>query len=343
MKSSKVKLGSKWVGDGEPVYIIAEGGLTNWGELKLAKKQVDASMAAGADCVKFQAQTTEELVSRKVDPYWFKRLKYKELSHGELKKLWDYASVRNIDCFITAHTDVDLDFLDKELNVPFLKVGSGESMNERFLKNVGSRKKPVVVSLGLHLNNAEVKKTISTLEKAGAQGIVILHCNTVYPTPPAANHLRRISELKKLFPEYPIGYSDHTVGNHMVHAAIALGATVIEKHLSFDVTDKRSFDCPGSCTPDTLQDLVKEVREIEAALKDPGKKRIEVVINARKWAQQSVVAKADIPKGTRLTASMFSFKRPGVGLGPEETTKLLGKTTKRKITADELILKKDVR
>ena len=97
-------------------------------------------MAAGADAIKFQAQSTEELVSKKIDPNWYKRLKYKELSHKDLTSLWEYCKIRNIQCFITAHTENDLDFLDKELNVPFFKIGSGESINSHFLKIVAKEK-----------------------------------------------------------------------------------------------------------------------------------------------------------------------------------------------------------
>jgi len=343
MTMNKIKLGSKIVGEGEPVYIISEGGLTNWGDLDIAKKQVDAAMAAGADCIKFQAQTTEELVSKKVDLYWYKRLKYKELSHKDLTLLWEYTQIRNIDCFITAHTDVDLDFLDKKLDIPFLKVGSGESLNYDFLKNVGSRKKPVVMSLGLHLTDDEITKSVKILEDAGAEGVVVLHCNTVYPTPPEINDLKQITRLQKLLPNNVIGYSDHTVGNHMVHAAVALGAKVIEKHLSFDKSDKRSFDCPGSTLPEDLKNLVNEIREIEKSLLPGGKAREEKILLARKWARQSAVAAKNIKKGTIIKKELLKFKRPGIGLSIDEAQKsVVGKKAKKDIPEDELVTEKDV-
>ena len=336
--AKKVKLGTKWVGEGEPMYIIAEGGLTNWGDIELAKKQVDAAMAAGADCIKFQAQTTEALVSKKVDPYWYSRLKYKELSWDNLRELRDYCDVRNIDFFVTAHTDVDLDFLDKELNIPFVKVGSGESINYDFLKNVGSRGKPVVISLGLHMTDEEVLKSIKTLEDAGTKDIVVLHCNTVYPTPPEINHLSYITHLKKLLPDYPIGYSDHTVGWHIPLASVALGARVLEKHLSFDKSDMRSFDCPGSCTPEDQKLMVKQIREVEAALAQPTDLRKQKIENARLWAQQSIVAGKAISAGTKITRDLLMFKRPGKGgLAPDMAEKIIGKTTNAPIEEDEQI------
>jgi N-acetylneuraminate synthase/N,N'-diacetyllegionaminate synthase len=339
--SRKVNLNNKLVGSGEPVYIIAEGGLTNFGDLSLAKKQVDAAMAAGCDAIKFQAQTTEELVSRKVAPDWYKRMKYKELSYHGIKELQRYCSVRNIEFFATAHTDVDLDFLDKELNVPFFKIGSGESINYDFLKNVGRRGKPVIISLGLHLNENEIRKSIGALEDAGASEIIIMHCNTVYPTPPEVINLPMISRLKEMF-DYPIGYSDHSVGWHMPLAAVALGAKIIEKHISFDLDDLRSLDCPGSCTPETLKLMIRQIREIEAALKEPGILREEKIIQARQWAQQSIMAKKDIERGMVITRDMLAFKRPGKGLPPYEAEKIIGKAAKRNIEADELILENDI-
>ncbi len=336
-------LGGRIVGEGKPVYIVAEGGLTNWGDLDLAKRQVDAAMAAGADAVKFQAQTTEALVSKKVDPYWYKRLKYKELSYDALRELKAYCDIRNIDFFVTTHTDVDLDFLDKDLNLPFFKIGSGESINERFLKNVASRGKPVIMSLGLHQSEDEVVRSVRVFEDAGIKDIVILHCNTVYPTPIGMSDLRAIERLMKRFPSYPIGYSDHTVGWHIPLAAVGLGACMIEKHLSFDKSDKRSFDCPGSCTPEDQKLMVAQIREVEQALAAPPAGKAELIENARKWAAQSAVAAEDLPEGTVLTMAHVALKRPGIGVREEQLNTILGKKTARRIEKDELIREADVK
>lgn len=340
--TKKVQLANKKVGDGEPVYIAAEGGLTNWGELLLAKRQVDAAMAAGCDAIKFQAQTTEDLVSKKESPYWYRRIKYKELSYNDLRDLRDYCAIRNIEYFATAHVEHDLDFLDEELDVPFLKVGSGESVNYAFLENVGSRGKPVIMSLGLHLTDDEVERSIAALEKGGTNDIIVLHCNTKYPTPPEINDLSAITRLKKLT-KYPIGYSDHTIGWHMVIAAVALGATFIEKHISFDKSDKRSFDCPGSGTPADWKQIVGEIKEVESALHpDSREKRIAYIEEARKWARQSITAREDIPKGAKITKNMLILKRPGTGLGPDDMKKVIGKKAKRTINEDSFLSLGDI-
>lgn len=335
------KLGTRVVGEGRPVYIVAEGGLTNWGDLALAKRQVDAAMAAGADAIKFQAQTTEALVSKTVDPYWYKRLKYKELSYADLRELKAYCDIRNIDFFATTHTDVDLDFLDKDLDLSFFKIGSGESINERFLKNVASRGKPVVMSLGLHLDEQEIARSIKTLEDGGIRDIVILYCNTVYPTPIPFSDLRMIERLRERFP-YPIGYSDHTIGWHIPLAAVTLGACMIEKHLSFDKTDKRSFDCPGSCDPEDLKQMVNQIRDVEQALAAPPAEKQTAIQNARRWAAQSAVAADVIPANTTITTAHLAFKRPGVGVLEENVGALIGKKTLHAIEKDALVRESDV-
>ncbi|PIR77472.1 MAG: N-acylneuraminate-9-phosphate synthase [Candidatus Magasanikbacteria bacterium CG10_big_fil_rev_8_21_14_0_10_38_6] len=339
--NNKVRIGNGFIGEEYPVYIVAEGGLTNWGDIALAKRQVDAAMAAGADAIKFQAQTTEALVSKKVDPYWYSRLKYKELSYNDLRMLKEYCEIRNIDFFVTSHTEVDLEFIDKDLDIPFFKIGSGESINNDFLRNVASRGKPVIVSFGLHKSVEEIHNSLSIMESEGLIDIVALHCNTIYPTPVDINSLGTITQLKNQL-DCPIGYSDHTIGLHIPIAAVALGAKLIEKHLSFDKTDKRSFDCPVSCDPEDLKQMVKQIRDVEASILPASSNRVDHIIAARGWASQSIVAAKDIPVGKVLERSDIVFKRPGKGLATGYVHKVLGKKVKKFIEEDTLVLIEDL-
>ena len=341
MFKKTVKLGEKYVGPNDPVYIIAEGGLSNWGRLDLAKLQVDAAMAAGADAIKFQAQSTEELVSKKIDLNWYKRLKYKELSYRDLTSLWEYCKIRNIQCFITAHTEKDLDFLDKELNVPFFKIGSGESINNQFLKSVAKRKKPIIISFGLHYSLKEIDGSLKFLKIHGAKDVIILHCLTTYPSPAESCDLKMIEQLKEKY-QCPIGYSDHSKGLHIPLAAVTLGAKVIEKHLSFNKRDKRSFDNSGSCVPEEFIQLVDQIREVEKAIKPNLIKRNKEIKKARIWASQSIVASKNIKKGEIIKSQMLAFKRPGIGLPPQMSKKLIGKKAKQDIQKDCLILNKNL-
>lgn len=342
MFKKRVKLGDRFVGSNDPVYIIAEGGLSNWGNLKLAKLQVDAAMAAGADAIKFQAQSTEDLISKKADPNWFKRLKYKELSHEEIIELWDYCNIRNIQCFITAHTDKDLDFLDHVIDVPFFKIGSGESINKNFLKNVAKRNKPIIISFGLHYNMKEIHDSLKTLKQNGANEVIILHCLTKYPSPPESCDLQMIKKLHKKF-KCPIGYSDHSVGIHIPIASVAMGAKVVEKHLSFNKLDKRSFDNAGSCIPKDLINLVDQIRDVEKAMVINPESRPDDIKKSRIWASQSVVAKKQINKNEVIKKSMLTFKRPGIGISPSSINKVVGSKANKKHLPDEIIYLKNIR
>lgn len=333
---NNVTIGQKKVGDRHPLYFIAEGGLTNWGNLKNAKRQVDVAMSAGADAVKFQAQTTEDLISKKVAPEWYKRLKYKELSHEDLKELNQYCSIRNIDFSVTPHTYRDLEFVISELDVAFLKIGSGESINQEFLGSASNSGKPMVVSVGLHLDEKEVYETVSTIEKSGCRDIIILFCNTVYPTPPEAVNLPFLKRLVDSLP-YPIGYSDHTVGTHIALAAVALGASVIEKHISFNKKDMRSFDCPVSCEPGELFDFIQQIRDLEKALQDNRQERKNRIVEARKWAGQSIMAAEDLPAGAVIRKDNIVMKRPGTGISCRDIDKVLERKLKDAVEKDELI------
>lgn len=331
------------------VFIICEAGVTNYGNFNLAKKQVDAAVAAKADAVKFQLWRTEYLVSKKVAKRyektlgynWFARLKYKELSPDKIKKLQMYAKKKGIIFFATAHDNASLEYLDKKLHIPFLKVGSGEADNEDFLKNVGRCKKPVFISFGFH-TDAEVHTAVRVLKKFGAPKVIPLHCVTKYPTPFEAVNLPRMDWLRK---EFDIaGFSDHSVGKHACIAAVALGAAVIEKHITFDKTDPRSLDNPGALLPGEFAALVREVREVEAALRTPSSASLKKErASARAWAGQAIVAARDIKMGEKIVRAMLAFKRPAKGGIPANKVGIiLGKKAKVVIPIDEQVLLKNL-
>lgn len=335
----------KEVGPEKPVVVILEGGVTNYGELELAKRQVDAAYEAGADFVKFQVTVTENLISKKVAKRlekemgydWFARVKYKEFSFDEARELARYVATGGMPFFATAHDEEALDFLDKELNQPFFKVGSGESHNLDFLKDVGSRGKPVIISFGLQ-SDGEVVKAVETLKKAGAPGIIALHCTTIYPTPYEIVDLTRMDHLRDLL-GVPVGISDHSLGSHIVLAAVARRACLVEKHLTFGKHDPRSLDNPGALYPDEFRTMVNQIRDIEKALKPVAEaERMKMLEKGRDWAGQSIVAKRDIKAGEIIGREMITFKRPAKGgLGPERLAEVLGKKAKKEIPEDEQV------
>ncbi len=344
------KFGNRLVGEGQPVFIICEGGVTNYGEIEIAKRQVDAAYEARVDAVKFQYSITENLVSKKVakrlEPElgydWFARMKYKEFTREEVRELKRYTETGNMPFFATAHDTEALDFLDKELGVPYFKIGSGESHNFEFLKNVGSRGKPVMISFGLQ-SDEEVQKAIETLRSAGIKDILVFHCTTLYPTPYDKVDLSRMLHLKKML-NLPVGISDHSIGWHTVLAAVALGAVAVEKHLTFGKNDPRSLDNPGALLPHEFKLMVDQIRDIEKTLTPvSGDERAGFLEKARDWAGQSIVAARDIPAGTIVTADLIRFKRPQRGgLPPSAAGSIIGRAVKVAIEADEQILEKHV-
>lgn len=344
-----VKIFDKEVGAGKPVFVICEGGVTNYGEIDLAKKQIDAAAAAAADAVKFQACKTEGIVSRvmakRLEPElgynWFERMKYKEFSLDALRELQSYGRTKNIAWFATPHDDWGLDILDKELHAPVFKIGSGESHNSRFLRNVARRGKPVIISFGLQ-SDAEAVRAVRTLQDAGAAGVVALHCLSAYPSPYHMIGLPRMVRLRDLL-GVPVGISDHSVGRHVIFAAVAQGAVMVEKHITFDKNDPRSLDNAGALLPEEFAAMVREIRDLEAAMRDaPEQERLAFLSKSRDWAGQSIVAARDIVAGATIEESMLAFKRPGRGgMEPDEADQIIGKKTTKAIPADEQIHAED--
>jgi N-acetylneuraminate synthase/N,N'-diacetyllegionaminate synthase len=338
-------IGGRLVGRGHPVFVICEAGVTNYGERELAMRQIDAAVESGADAVKFQAWQTEELVSRRVAERlavelgfdWFARLKSKELTRQDLLALRDYARHRGIMFFVTAHDAPSLDFVVREIAPPLLKVGSGEAHNPEFLRLVGETGLPVLISFGFH-DAGEVRRAINILRDAGSPAVGAMHCVTEYPTPPPLAHLERISALASLL-DVPVGYSDHTVGWHVPLAAVARGATMLEKHLTFDKSDPRSLDNPGALLPEEFRTFVRQVRDVEAALAEPPVALQEASRSrARAWAGQAIVAARTIQAGDIVAREMLAFKRPARGgLGPELVGSVVGRKAARTLQADEQI------
>jgi len=333
------------------VFVICEAGVTNYGELEAALRQVDAAVEAGADAVKFQAWVTEELVSRRAAADarealgydWFERMEERNLSEDALREVAGYARGRGIVFFASPHDEPSLRFLVEELDVPMVKVGSGEAANERFLRAVGAAGRPVLVAFGLQSDD-DAKRSVEILRDAGAPEIVAFHTVTLYPTPPELASLPRIDRLRELL-GVPVGISDHTVGRHVVLAAVARGARHVEKHLTFDKSDPRSLDNPGALEPDEFAALVREIRELEAALRDvPPAELADALSGSRAWAEQAIVASRPLAAGTVLADEDIAFKRPAHGGIPaKERSAVLGRTLVRDVTKDEQIRDLDLR
>ncbi len=330
--------------------IIAEAGVNHNGDFELAKKLISAASEAGADIVKFQTFKADKIVNRTA-----KKAEYQErnISDGDdsqyamLKKLempeeWhirliDYANECGIQFLSTGFDNESVDFLYK-LGIPLFKIPSGEITNKPYLRNIAQKAKPVILSTGM-ANIDEIKAALEVLTNNGVakENITILHCNTEYPTPMEDVNLKAMNAIGKLL-GVKIGYSDHTQGIEVPIAAIALGATVIEKHFTLD-RNLQGPDHKASLEPDELKVMVQAIRNIEKAIsgsgiKTPSPSEQKNIVVARK----SIVAAQSIRKGELYTEENLTVKRPGNGISPMFWDEVLGQKAIKDFEPDDLIV-----
>lgn len=332
----------------KPVYIIAEAGVNHNGELRLARRLTAAAAVAGVDAVKFQTFKADRLVRRQAvkaayqlqttdsaenQHQMLRRLELSENAHHDLVRLCSELDLE----FLSTPFDQESAFFLKELGLECFKVSSGDLTNVPLLRFLAESGKRVIVSTGL-AELREVEACVDILVKAGlkTENLTLLHCTTSYPTPFEEANLLAITTLKKEFAEIAIGFSDHTPGVEASLAAIALGATVIEKHFTLD-KNLPGPDHRASLEPDELGALVAGIRRVEAALGDGCKKPRPVEIANLNVARKSIVAACDIASGEMFTENNLTVKRPGDGLSPLKWDDVLGLRAKRAFKADENI------
>ena len=326
------------------VYIIAEAGVNHNGSFELACKLVDAAKAAGVDCIKFQTFKSKNLVSHTAQKAEYQKvttgdssqqdmLKKSELSYDEFIALKEYCDKVGIT-FLSTPFDFDsLDFLNS-IDMPFWKIPSGEVTNLPYLLALAKTGKPVVMSTGM-CEMTEIEAAINALKDNGTKEIKLLHCNTEYPTPYEDVNLKAMQTMRDAF-GLEVGYSDHTKGIEVPVAAVALGATVIEKHFTLD-RNMEGPDHKASLEPDELAAMVSSIRHIEKAFgtgdKTPSSSEQKNIAVARK----SIVAKKNIKAGDELTVENVTVKRPGTGICPMKWFDVLGTKAIRDFVEDELI------
>ena len=327
------------------VYIIAEAGVNHNGSYELACRMIDAAKAAGVDCIKFQTFKAENLVSHTAQKAEYQKaatgdssqqdmLKTLELSYDEFLSLKAYCDRAGI-CFLSTPFDFEsIAFLNK-IDMPFWKIPSGEVTNLPYLLAIAKTGKPVVMSTGM-CEMSEIGAAVSVLKQNGTPEIRLLHCNTEYPTPFEDVNLRAMQTMRNAF-GLEVGYSDHTKGIEVPIAAVALGATVIEKHFTMD-RNMEGPDHKASLEPVELAEMVRSIRNIEKALGSGEKKPSPSEEKNRPVARKSIVAKRTIHAGEVLTEGNISVKRPGTGLSPMQWFEVLGSKAVRDFEEDELII-----
>lgn len=327
------------------VYIIAEAGVNHNGRLDLALKLCDSAKEAGVDAVKFQTWKTEKIVTKSAakaayqeentgyDQSQFEMLKELELSYDDFDTINGYCKKIGIQFLSTPDEEESLDYLCS-LNLPFIKIGSGEVTNIPYLRMIGSRHQKVIMSTGMS-TLADVEKAYNTLMESGAMEVVLLHCTTNYPCPYNEVNLQAMQTLKAAF-KCQVGYSDHTMGIEVPIAAVAMGAEIIEKHFTLD-KNMEGPDHKASLEPEELKKMVTSIRNIEKAMGDGIKrpnaseqKNAEVVL-------KRIIAKQPIMKGDILDEDNLALLRSSEGIPAKYWDLVINKRAKKDYKVDEPI------
>jgi len=330
------------------IFIIAEAGVNHNGSIKLAKQLIDVAYEAGVDAVKFQTFKATNLVSKNAqkaqyqkenmndeDDSQFNMLKKLELDVDTHKKLISYCNSKNI-MFLSTPFDHDSIELLNDLGLEIFKIPSGEITNLPYLRHIGKLDKKVILSTGM-ADIGEIEDALYILIQAGTkkENITVLHANTMYPTPMEDVNLKAMVTVGNTF-DIAYGYSDHTLGIEVDIAAVALGASCIEKHFTLDCT-MDGPDHKASLEPDELKKMVSSIRNIELALGSSVKKPSKSETPNIKIARKSIVANCKIKKGKILSEEKLIIKRPGDGINPMRWDEVVGSVALKDYDEDDLI------
>lgn len=327
-------------------YIIAEAGVNHNGKLDLALKLCDAAKECGADAIKFQTWKTEEIVTKSAalatyqheninskSQSQFEMLKALELSYDDFRIVQTYCKKIGIEFLSTPDEEYSLQFLST-LNLPFIKLGSGEVTNIPYLKKVGALKKDVLLSTGMtYLSDVDI--AYRTLLESGATSVSLMHCTTNYPCPMNEVNLQAMQTLKYAF-NCKVGYSDHTMGIEIPIAAVAMGAEIIEKHFTLD-QEMDGPDHKASLNPMQLKDMIAAIRNIEKALGDGIKRPNKSELEISKVVLKRIVANCPIHKGEILTEEKLTVKRSSYGINANLWETIIGSQALYDFNTDEPI------
>ena len=329
------------------VFIIAEAGVNHNGSLDLAKRLIEIAVDSGADAVKFQTFKAESLVSKNAQKADYQKqttdasesqfdmIKKLELDVETHKELITYCQEKDIMFLSTPFDHETIDLLS-DLGLQIFKIPSGEITNLPYLRHIGSLGKQVVLSTGMS-NLEEVGDALNILINAGTSkdNITVLHANTMYPTPMEDVNLNAMLTIQKEF-DVAVGYSDHTLGIEVDIAAVAMGASCIEKHFTLDKT-MEGPDHKASLEPKELKELVSSIRNIEKAFGSSEKKPSPSESVNIDISRKSIVAKIDIKKDEKFTDKNITTKRPGNGISPMKWDEIVGSIAQKDYKDDELI------
>ncbi len=331
------------IGDHDKPYIVAEMNSSHNGNLELAIKMVDEAKKCGCDAVKFQSWTQSSLYAEyyyKENPMAKRFVEKLSLSEDYLVQLSEYCRKIDIGFSSTPYSEEEVDYLVDKCKADFIKISSMELNNPIFLKYIGQKGVPIVLSTGMG-SIEEIEYAVNTIKGTGNDKICILHCVSLYPVDACDVNLRNIRMLKDKFPNNAVGYSDHTLGYEVACAAVALGAALVEKHFTLD-NAKIGWDNQMATEPGDMQALVKSCNNVFLSMG-----RYERVVSDAEFEQRikmrrSIVAKSKLKRGTVIKQEHLCAKRPGNGISPDKYNELIGKILNRDIDLDERILREDL-
>jgi N-acetylneuraminate synthase len=339
-----ITIAGRGIGPGHPVFVVAEIGVNHNGDLKMARRLVETAAACGADAVKFQTFKAERLASAKAPKAAYQRRDGEEDSQLEmLRRLeLDEAAHRDLKehcrthgmIFLSTPFDEDSADLLERLGAPAFKVSSGDLTNLPFLQHLARKARPMLVSTGM-ATLSDVEAAVDVIEAAGAPPLALLHCVSAYPAHPRDANLSAMHVLREAF-RRPVGWSDHMLEDAVAWAAVAMGAAIIEKHITLDRT-LPGPDHAASLEPDAFSAFVAGIRTVEQSLGDGRKRPQRAEQETAAVARRSLVALDAIPAGAVLTDAIVGQRRPGTGLPPALRTYVVGRRARQAIAAGSLI------
>jgi N,N'-diacetyllegionaminate synthase len=329
-------------------FIIAEAGVNHNGSLEMALRLIDVACVAGADAVKFQTFKADNIIAVNApkadyqkdatgsDESQLEMVKKLELDETAHTRLCQYCQHKGIQFLSTAFDVESIDLLNR-LGLEIFKIPSGEITNLPYLRKLGALKKRLILSTGM-ADLSEIKDALDVLTGSGTPlgNITVLHCNTDYPTPFEDVNLRAMQTIRNAFPGITIGYSDHTNGIEVPIAAVAMGASIIEKHFTLD-RNLPGPDHRASLEPPELSAMISGIRNIEKALGTGIKKPSPSELKNKPVARKSIVAAFPIKKGEAFTEMNITVKRPGTGMNPMRWDEIIGRKAGRDYKTDEMI------
>lgn len=333
----------KRIADFSRPYIVAELNTSHNGNLETAKEMIRRAKETGVDCVKFQSWSQDSLYSQtfyQANPIAKRMVGKFALSEEQLEKAAGYCREVGIAFSSTPYSDREVDFLLK-CGAPFIKVASMDLVNYPYLDYIARTGAAVILSTGMG-DMGEIRKAIGVFEKAGNAKVCLLHCTSIYPAEPVAIRLMNVLGLRQAFPNYPIGFSDHSLGIEMAVASVGMGAALIEKHFTLDKS-KIGMDNQMATEPEEMRRLVQACHKVAEGLGSTERLLSTDELEQRKKMRRSIVSTRDLQVGSVLTRADLGAKRPGTGIPPERLPELIGRSVARPIAADTVIDESDLK